>query len=238
MQKSVTTAFVTDDERWLHRLREWRALAPEVLAPYEFSRFTLMPPTELQRLKSVVGIIVDGCTDSHLAVAECARVGSLRVPIGLLTSRPLETSALARAGVRAWLIPPCSAPEMQGFFASLYATETSKSGTILAVRPRMHLAPEVELDRTRRTLFVKGREEALPAQKFDLLCYLVDHAGVAVTAAELVQRGLLRPSQAFRLKGLVQELRGRLGPARTLLKAVSGYGYRFDLAPLDAQAGT
>jgi len=92
------------------------------------------------------------------------------------------------------------------------------------------LGTGVFVDRSRRTLHIDGHEQGLSAQKFDLLCYLIDHEGTAVRAIELVRCGILRPSQAQRFKGLIQELRARLGSYRDRLRAVPGYGYRLDLS--------
>jgi hypothetical protein len=47
-----------------------------------------------------------------------------------------------------------------------------------------------------------------------------------------VRAGLLRPTQAQRYRGLIMELRDRLGPARDLIRRVPGYGYRLD--PIDS----
>lgn len=78
-----------------------------------------------------------------------------------------------------------------------------RSHTSGAVPPCSELCAGVMLDRARRTLTVLDREDQLSAQKFELLCYFVDRAGVAVSGAELVRAGVLRPSQASRLKGLM-----------------------------------
>jgi DNA-binding response OmpR family regulator len=104
-----------------------------------------------------------------------------------------------------------------------------KSGVIAAANRIFILTERVFLDRVARTLFVDDQEETLSTQKFDLLCYLLDRPSAAVSAGDLVRHGVLRPSQAQRFKGLVQELRRHLGPARDLIRPVPGYGYRIDL---------
>lgn len=118
---------------------------------------------------------------------------------------------------------PCPVP-LAEFECSLSALQPSRiQGTPTAI------TPQLSIDCGARTLWVDGREATISAQKFDLLCYLVDRAGIAVQASDLVREGLLRPSQAQRYKGLIQELKSRLGSARDLIRVVPGYGYRLDI---------
>jgi DNA-binding response OmpR family regulator len=80
-----------------------------------------------------------------------------------------------------------------------------------------------------RRLSVLGQEQPMSVQKFELLCYLADRAGRAVDPRELVKSGVIRPAQVQRIRALIAELRGRLGPASSLITTVPGFGYRLDL---------
>ncbi|MGC4093577.1 MAG: hypothetical protein QM756_37900 [Polyangiaceae bacterium] len=111
--------------------------------------------------------------------------------------------------------------------------QSSPSSDESGLRPALEgtlLGSSVILDRRARTLWVEGSEVVISAQKFDLLCYLLDRAGAAVCSADLVRDGLIRPTQAQRYRGLIQELKRHLGSARDLIRSVPGYGYRLDLS--------
>lgn len=86
----------------------------------------------------------------------------------------------------------------------------------------------LQIDRVGRRVLLGVHEARLSSQKFDLLCYFVDHAGRAVTARDLVRLNILRPSQAGRFKCLVRELRQALRFTGGNFRAVPGYGYRYE----------
>lgn len=90
------------------------------------------------------------------------------------------------------------------------------------------LSPSCGLDLEGRCLRQGESEQPLTKGKFDLLEYLVRHAGRAVSADELVRKGVLAPSQRARYRAIVLELRAKLGDASATIRTVPGYGYRFD----------
>lgn len=194
----------------------------------EFALFSLPiePPVRLASFEGAAAIVIDGRANALVAMAEAARLRETGLPIGLLTHADGDESAALRAGISATLREPCNEAELKSFFEGLNRRPFSRAKSIA-------LGSGVFVDRLRRTLLVDGQEQELSAQKFDLLCYLVDHEGTAVGATELVRCGILRPSQAQRFKGLIQELRARLGSCHHRLRAVPGYGYRLDLAERD-----
>jgi DNA-binding response OmpR family regulator len=71
-------------------------------------------------------------------------------------------------------------------------------------------------------------ERALSRGKFELLSYLIQHTGRAISAEELVRAGVLAVSQRSRYRAIVLELRAHLGDARSAIRTVQGYGYRFE----------
>lgn len=190
----------------------------------EFALFSLPiePPVKLASFAGAAAIVIDGRANALMAMAEAARLRETGLPIGLLTHGGREESAALRAGISATLREPCNEVELKVFLDELSREPFSRAKS-------RALRCGVFVDRSRRTLLVDGHEHELSAQKFDLLCYLIDHEGSAVGATELVRCGILRPSQAQRFKGLIQELRARLGSCRHRLRAVPGYGYRLDL---------
>jgi DNA-binding response OmpR family regulator len=172
-------------------------------------------------------VVVDATIDLPPGIAECTRLRELGAPVALVSREEPAQRVLDRAGITAVLPSSASSSEFVELVSSLLGAPQRDSGVVL-VAELIALNEHVHVDRARRLLLLDGREVSLSAQKFDVLCHFVARAGIAVGASELVKAGLLRPSQAQRFKGLVQELRVRLGPARDLISAVPGYGYRFE----------
>jgi DNA-binding response OmpR family regulator len=181
----------------------------------------LEPPVRLSSFAGAAAIVIDARADALVAMAEAARLRDAGLPMGLLTRREADEIAALRAGISATLREPFNEAELKSFCRKLNRRSLSRATSIA-------LGADVFVDRLRRTLIVEGHEQELSAQKFDLLCYFIDHEGTAVGANELVRCGILRPSQAQRFKGLIKELRARLGSCRDRLRAVPGYGYRLD----------
>lgn len=191
--------------------------------------FGFDPPCDLAQVYLARLIIVDGTAELVMAVAECGRLRLAARPMVLIANDALAVQAPAlRAGAKTVLQSPVSRRHLERCMTEHSLRGAPGSGPRPATRGRF-LAPGVILNRDARTLWVDGNEVTLSAQKFDLLCYLVDRTGAAVCAADLVREGLLRPSQAQRYKGLIQELKRHLKSARDMIRAVPGYGYRLDL---------
>lgn len=187
-------------------------------------------PPELCWVRGASLVVVDGRNEPWIAAAECGRLRVLDLPVALIVTELSSATALVERGDARWVFSVSADEE-----PLLHLPSDSKGWREGNVEPeseaKLKAASPVQLDRARRTVWVDGHETVLPAQKFDLLCYLVNHSGVAVSARELVSAGLLRPSQAQRYKGLILELKNRLGPARDRLRAVPGYGYLWDAEP-------
>jgi DNA-binding response OmpR family regulator len=90
------------------------------------------------------------------------------------------------------------------------------------------LGAGVVLDLSARCLRIERDEVRLSCDKFELLRYLVNCTGRAVSADELVCKRIFLRSQAARYKAIVFELRRKLGPAWRSIRSVPGYGYRFE----------
>jgi DNA-binding response OmpR family regulator len=99
---------------------------------------------------------------------------------------------------------------------------------------------DVELDRGARRVRVGGEEIELRAREFDLLAFLMEHAGVAVTRerimSEVWDEHWFGPTKTLDMH--ISALRRKLGetvsddtPSR--ITTLRGVGYRFEL-PLGA----
>jgi DNA-binding winged helix-turn-helix (wHTH) protein len=100
----------------------------------------------------------------------------------------------------------------------------------MEVKPQWEFAP-FRLDPSRASLWRDTEEVALPPKVFDLLCYLVEHAGELVTKDELLdavwQRRFVSEST---LKGCMNALRKALSDdvkAPRYIATVARRGYRF-----------
>jgi transcriptional regulator len=109
------------------------------------------------------------------------------------------------------------------------AVETSpdrESGRSPGPQPPLDLG----LDRAGRTLFVDGRAVLLTRREFDLLAYLQDHRGVALSRRELMtavwQTDYLIGDRTIDVH--IRRLRVKLGPQADRLSTLRGYGYRLD----------
>jgi DNA-binding response OmpR family regulator len=90
--------------------------------------------------------------------------------------------------------------------------------------------PVLGLDRAGRTLSVDGQVVTLTRREFDLLAYLQDHRGVALSREELMntvwQSGYLVGDRTIDVH--VRRLRVKLGRHAHRLSTLRGYGYRLD----------
>ena len=94
-------------------------------------------------------------------------------------------------------------------------------------RPLLLTANSV-LDVAGRRLFVDGREEPLSPIRFEVLRYLLERPGQLVPARDVVRARILGAGSEQRFRGIVKEIRDRLGPAHVAIRTVRGAGYRFD----------
>jgi DNA-binding response OmpR family regulator len=193
------------------------------------------PACDPGELADKAAVFVDACSDAALAVAECARLraSGVALPLLLFTPRPERLRAAgARAGATRVLGLPLCFDEIRDLLERGEGTEKAAPALELAIEQHdgsVALGPGVVLDRVARRLSVLGQEQPISAQKFELLCYLADRPGRAVEPRELVRFGVIRATQVPRLRALIAELRGRLGPASKLITTVPGFGYRLDL---------
>jgi two-component system, OmpR family, phosphate regulon response regulator PhoB len=92
----------------------------------------------------------------------------------------------------------------------------------------LSLTASAHLDVAGQRLFLDGREEPLSPLRFEILRYLVERPGRLVTARDLVRARILGAGSEQRYRGIVKEIRDRLGPAHAVIRTVRGAGYRFD----------
>lgn len=94
--------------------------------------------------------------------------------------------------------------------------------------PPLMLTRDVCLDLLGRRLLVRGQEEPLSRLRFDILRHLLERPGRVVSGPDLVRAGILGRGSEQRYRGVMKEIRDRLGPAQVTIRTVRGVGYRFD----------
>ena len=174
-------------------------------------------------------VVIDAHTEPFDAVVQVARIRAAHanVPIMLFGAGSGERDSFLRAALRSGANAVLERPfDELGLCAALQRLAGSRSrhrpGGVVA------LSPSCRLDLEGRCLRVGRVAHPLTRAKFDLLAYLVQHAGRAVSAEELVRAGIFVPSQRARYRAIMLELRDKLGEARSVIRTVPGYGYRFE----------
>jgi two-component system, OmpR family, alkaline phosphatase synthesis response regulator PhoP len=161
-----------------------------------------------------------------LAVAARIRKTS-RAPIIMLTARVTEQDRLAGfdAGVDDYVVKPFSARELEARVRAVLRRSSTKESPIQE-------AGELRLDREQRLVWVRGEPVELSAMGFDLLSFLISHAGRVFTRLELLEavRGETYSGFERSIDSHIKRLRQKIepDPARpTHILTVFGVGYRF-----------
>jgi DNA-binding response OmpR family regulator len=152
----------------------------------------------------------------------CRRIAG-RLPVILLTARDEEADRVAglELGADDYVVKPFSPREL--------------TARVKAVLRRAHAGGQpdllrlgsVTLDPLAREVRVDGREVELTQREFDLLEYLLRHAGHVVTRDALLESvwGFLSPGQTRTVEVHMAQLRKKLGQP-DLIRTVRGLGYK------------
>ena len=145
------------------------------------------------------------------------------VPIIMLTARDEEVARVAglEVGADDYVSKPFSPRELMARVkAVLRRGEPGGRADVLTLGP-------VTVSRPAREVRVDGREVELTAKEFDLLCHLVENAGVVVSREALLDRvwGMAYPGETRTVDVHVGQLRRKLGRP-DLIRTVRGAGYK------------
>jgi DNA-binding response OmpR family regulator len=152
----------------------------------------------------------------------CRRIAG-RVSVIMLTARDEEADRVAglELGADDYMPKPFSPRELTARVkAVLRRTGQVAADDVLAVGP-------VTLARGAREVRVAGREVELTQREFDLLEYLLRHAGQVVTRDQLLESvwGFMFPGQTRTVEVHIAQLRKKLGHP-DLIRTVRGLGYK------------
>jgi DNA-binding response OmpR family regulator len=173
-------------------------------------------------------------------VEVCRRIrrADAHVPIVILTARHSEVDVVLGldAGADDYVTKPFRLAEL---LARVRAHLRRSSATGVADLTAALAVGDVELDRDARRVRVDGEEVELRAREFDLLAFLMDHAGVAVTRerimSEVWDEHWFGPTKTLDMH--ISALRRKLGEtvgdesAPSRITTLRGVGYRFELPP-------
>jgi len=166
-------------------------------------------------------------------VEVCRRIrrGDAHVPIVILTARHSEVDVVLGldAGADDYVTKPFRLAEL---LARVRAHLRRSSAVAVSSAPAIQVG-DVELDRDARRVRVDGDEVELRAREFDLLAFLMDHAGVAVTRerimSEVWDEHWFGPTKTLDMH--ISALRRKLDdPADEPIRITTlrGVGYRFE----------
>ncbi len=156
----------------------------------------------------------------------CRRIAG-QVPVIMLTARDDETDRVAglEVGADDYVAKPFSPRELTARVkAVLRRAGRAAGGT--GFEDVIELGPLI-LARGAREVRVHGAEVELTLREFDLLEYLLRHAGQVVTRDQLLQSvwGYLSPGETRTVEVHVAQLRKKLGHP-DLIRTVRGLGYK------------
>jgi DNA-binding response OmpR family regulator len=151
----------------------------------------------------------------------CRRVDG-RVPVVLLTASDQEAVAGVELCADDYLAKPFAPRELVARVRAVL--RRSSNGKPIA--DELELGP-VTVSIPAREVRLGGQEIALTPKEFDLLAYLVQHAGDVVSRDDLLERvwGFIYPGETRTVEVHVAQLRKKLG-APDLIRTVRGIGYK------------
>jgi DNA-binding response OmpR family regulator len=153
----------------------------------------------------------------------CRRIDG-RVPVIMLTARDEEADVVAglELGADDYVTKPFSPRQLTARVKAVLR----RAGAAGQANDVSTLGP-ITLARGSREVLVDGREVELTQREFDLLEYMLRHAGQVVTRDELLEAvwGFVFPGQTRTVEVHVAQLRKKLGHP-DLIRTVRGLGYK------------
>jgi DNA-binding response OmpR family regulator len=153
----------------------------------------------------------------------CRRIDGA-VPVIILTARDEEADRVAglELGADDYMAKPFSPRELAARVkAVLRRTGARATGAEALSLGSLRISPAA------REVTIDGRELELTQREFDLLAYLVRHAGQVVTREQLLESvwGFLSPGETRTVEVHIAQLRKKLGDP-SLIRTVRGIGYK------------
>lgn len=150
-----------------------------------------------------------------------------KVPVILVTARDTEMDKVRGLdeGADDYLSKPFGVMELLARVRALIrrASDAPREEEVLRLGP-------ITLDRARHRVTAEGREVALTHMEFELLAFLMEHAGKVVTREVLLDNvwGMVYAGDTRTVDVHIRTLRQKLGSWGFLITTVRGVGYRME----------
>ena len=162
--------------------------------------------------------------DGYYAVKEIRKFSA--VPVIMLSARVEEYDRLFgfEVGVDDYVTKPFSPKEVMARIAAvLKRVAPQKNPTIVS--------EGLEIDMAGRNVFVDGKKVSMTPKEYELLFYLVENAGIAITREKLLSAvwGYDFYGDDRTVDTHIKMLRSSLGPYRDKVVTLRGLGYKIEL---------
>ena len=179
----------------------------------------------------------------------CKEIRSLKnVPVILLSARSAEYDKLYgfELGIDDYVVKPFSPKELMARINAVITRHRAVMGhqaqQTEAAPPPVEPAPApskektiytiegITLDKTGRSLAIDGEKIELTPKEYDLLCYLIEHNGEALSREQLLEDiwGYDFYGDDRTIDTHIKNLRNHLGPYRDYIVTLRGVGYKFE----------
>ena len=156
------------------------------------------------------------------------RTRKMMTPVIMLTARSEEYDKLAglENGADDYVVKPFSPRELVARVKAVLARtmpSTARDGTL-------YTFGELTIDTASHSVKVAGQEAPLTPKEFDLLVFLVNNKGIALSREKILQKvwNYDYYGEDRTVDTHIKMLRSHLGACRNLIVTVWGIGYKFD----------
>ena len=180
----------------------------------------------------------------------CKEIRAIKnVPVILLSARSAEYDKLYgfELGIDDYVVKPFSPKELMARINAVITRHRAFMGQHQAHQPEAPVQPAetvaapskektiytiegITLDKTGRSLAIDGEKIELTPKEYDLLCYLIEHNGEALSREQLLEDiwGYDFYGDDRTIDTHIKNLRNHLGPYRDYIVTLRGVGYKFE----------
>lgn len=156
------------------------------------------------------------------------RARKIMTPVIMLTARSEEYDKLAglEGGADDYVVKPFSPRELVARVKAVLARTMPKP----AENSGVFTFGDLVIDTASHSVKVAGQEAPLTPKEFDLLVFLVNNKGIALSREKILQQvwNYDYYGEDRTVDTHIKMLRGHLGPCRKFIVTVWGIGYKFD----------
>lgn len=156
------------------------------------------------------------------------RTRKIMTPVIMLTARSEEYDKLAglEGGADDYVVKPFSPRELVARVKAVLARTMPKP----AENSGVFTFGDLVIDTASHSVKVAGQEAPLTPKEFDLLVFLVNNKGIALSREKILQQvwNYDYYGEDRTVDTHIKMLRGHLGPCRKFIVTVWGIGYKFD----------